>query len=79
MVVTKCPETFKSLVGQSFATTVPATLHLVLEKYNQIPNPFFGANLKALSPLSECDVNFTTTIQLASTELDTYNRIAVTF
>jgi len=67
------------MVGQPFSTTVPATLHLVLEKYNQIPNPYFGTNLRALSSLSECDVNFTTTLQLSSIELDSNLKIALIF
>ena len=42
MVLTNCPGTFKALTDQKFNVSVPSTMHLNLEKHNQIPNPFFG-------------------------------------
>jgi len=42
MVVTSCGNQPSSLIGKEFEVSVPSTLHLNLQKYNQIPNPYFG-------------------------------------
>lgn len=64
MQIVSCPGAFQSFSNKEFNVTVPSTLHLNLEKHNQIPNPYFGENLKALNMLSECEVKFITTISI---------------
>ncbi len=58
MVVIDGPIEAKGVLGKSFATSVPTTLHLDLLANQQISDPFFADNYPKMKWISGCRVKY---------------------
>jgi hypothetical protein len=52
------PNNIDKIREKTYPTSIPTTLHLVLENAGDIPNPFLKENYPTLKYVSDCSVKF---------------------
>lgn len=78
MAIVSGPKEAERLLNQEFDITVPSTIHLNLEQHKEIPDPFYGENIKQLAWISSCSVNFQTNLIVTEDKLK-YSRARLIF
>ena len=52
------PSNIDRIKDKSYPTSIPTTLHLVLQAAGDIPDPFLKENYPTLKYLSDCNIQF---------------------
>jgi hypothetical protein len=52
------PANIDKIRTKTYPTSIPTTLHLVLQAAGDIPDPFVKENYPTLKYLSDCNINF---------------------
>lgn len=60
MSILSGPPNINPIKDKTYPTSIPTTLHLVLQNAGDIPDPFLKENYPTLKYLSDCNVRFAT-------------------
>lgn len=58
MSILSGPNNIEKIKGKVYPTSIPTTLHLVLEAAGDIPNPYLKENYPTLKYVSDCNIKF---------------------